>query len=434
MLELQKQFQNFIERHQLVKSGERILLAVSGGLDSMVMLELFHHSNYEIAVAHCNFGLRGEASDKDEAFVEQWTQERGIDCYVKQIVLNGKSIQVEAREERYKWFRELCTEKGFLKIATAHHLNDSLETTLLNLVRGTGIKGLSGIPVINEQIIRPLLFASRDEIHSYAMNKGLKWREDASNMKTDYDRNKIRLEVIPKLKEVNASLEYTFKNSDERLNLLSDLLQKQVAEVIQEYFDELEGQLGLKWIQEETDLLILYEILSVYGFNYVTVKEIWGARGSSGKVFEAKDWKVLMDRDSLFIQRNEQEEFKEVLIQDEAVYQVAEKELGVTILDNVVFEEFISDDAHEAILDYDKLEFPLKVRKWRQGDTFQPMGMKGTKKVSDLLIDEKVPIAKKEKVWILESNDEIAWVVGYRISEKFKVSGSSKKVVCLKLS
>lgn len=408
----------------------------------MVMLELFHLSEISFGVAHCNFGLRGEESDGDEDFVARWTQERGIDCFINKIEIEGSSIQVEAREKRYQWFHELCKEKSFQKIATAHHLNDSLETTLLNLTRGTGIKGLAGIPVQNGAIIRPLLFPSREELLDFAQKRKLLWREDSSNLKADYDRNKVRLEVVTKLKEINPSLEQTFKNTKERFDMLADFVADKVEIVIGGHFDRKSGKLKLGWIQSQHDLIILSEILSQYGFNYVTSREIFEAIGHPGKTFEANDWKVVMDRDSLFIQRADEDDFEEVLIGGEGVFKVGSWKLEVRSegleAGSGKFEDgslkmedrrWERRDEAIAMLDRAKLAFPIKIRRWEQGDYIQPLGMKGKKKVSDLLIDLKVPLAKKDKVLVLESSGEIAWVIGYRISEKFKVEDSTKNVM-----
>ncbi|MEM6735493.1 MAG: tRNA lysidine(34) synthetase TilS [Bacteroidota bacterium] len=434
MHELQKQFHNFIERNGLLKKEEKVLLAVSGGLDSMVMLELFQETNFGIAVAHCNFGLRGQASDEDEDFVSERMREKGIACFIKKIELQGKSIQTEARKKRYEWFTELCQKKEYQKIATAHHLSDCLETTLLNLTRGTGVKGLAGIPVENEQIIRPLLFATKKELLFFAQEKGLSWREDASNLRTDYNRNKVRLEVIPTLKEINPSLEGTFKNTHERLNLLADFLHQRAEKILEIHFNQVEKELDLSWIREHTDLLILYEILSYYGFNYVTAKEIFQARSHSGKVFETPEWKVLMDRDSLFLRKSNTYEHNEVQIDGEGTYKVGfgrslEVQLQKLERGNNSLKNLTIKDKNIALLDSAKLTFPLRVRRWKSGDQFQPLGMQGAKKVSDLLIDLKVPVAKKEEVLVLVSGNDIAWIIGYRISDRFKIQERSEVMV-----
>ncbi|MEM6813384.1 MAG: tRNA lysidine(34) synthetase TilS [Bacteroidota bacterium] len=434
MFELQKQFHNFILRNRLLKKEEKVLLAVSGGLDSMVMLELFRETNFGIAVAHCNFGLRGQASDEDEDFVSEWMRRKGIACFVKKIELPEKSIQTEARKKRYEWFGELCQEEGYQKIATAHHLNDCLETTLLNLTRGTGVKGLAGIPVENEQIIRPLLFATKKELLFFAQEKGLLWREDASNAKTDYHRNKVRLKVIPTLQEINPSLEGTFKNTHERLNLLADFLHQQTQKTLELYFNQIEKELNLSWITAHTDLLILYEILSNYGFNYVTTKDIFEARSHSGKVFETLEWKVLMDRDSLFLRKSTTHEYKEVWIDGEGTYKIGfgrslEVQLQKLRRGKNSLKNLMVKDKNIALLDRSKLTFPLRVRRWKLGDQFQPLGMQGSKKVSDLLIDLKVPVAKKEQVLVLVSGNEIAWIIGYRISDRFKIQERSEEMV-----
>ena len=422
---LQKQFHHFIRDHRLITEGDNVLLAVSGGVDSMVMLELFKHADVRFAVAHCNFGLRGSASDGDEAFVVAWAKNHGIPCHVKHIDLMGASIQLTAREKRYEWFRELMREKGYTKLATAHHLNDSLETTLLNLVRGTGLPGLKGIPVTHATIIRPLLFASKRQLVDFAKEVGLEWREDFSNQKTDYNRNKVRKEVVPKLEELNPSLLDTHRDTKERISLSADFIAKKAGEVMKLHFDIKRRELALNWLTDPSDLILLNELLSAYGFNYRTVKEIHQAIGKPGKRFESATHHVIMDRSSLFIQEGKKEEpSNDFTITDEGRYSFRQQHWIV----EYVREEMQSLDQGDniACLDAASVRFPITIRTWKKGDAFVPLGMKGNKKVSDFLIDQKVPVALKEEVLVVEMGGEIAWLVGYRISAHFKVRNKQK--------
>lgn len=425
---LQKRFHDFIEKQFFVQKGDRLLLAVSGGLDSMVLLNLFYTSSYDFSVAHCNFGLRGDESDGDEEFVISWTQEREINCYVSKIDLGEGSVQLLARERRYRWFNELCQQHHYTKIVTAHHLDDSMETSLLHLARGTGVAGLKGIPVQQGKVIRPLMFASRNELLDYANEIELNWREDSSNQKTTYDRNKIRHLVIPRLKEINPSLISTYAQTRERLDMAASLVAKEVEKIRSAHFKEATGELDLTWITSSDDLLVLSELLSDFGFNYATSKEIFEARGHAGKTFIAEEYLLQMDRTTAFIQPKASPTKTALMTVnevgtfsfDEYTYRIEHLESGDVPLNQ-------GNDV--ALLDAIKAVFPLTIRYWTAGDQFHPLGMKGTKKVSDFLIDNKVPLAHKSGVMVVESAGEIVWVVGHRISELHKIIDPSLPMI-----
>ena len=428
MHSLQKRFHDFINTNNLLEKNDNILLAVSGGLDSMVLSHLFFQSDYDFSIAHCNFKLRGDESDEDEAFVLRWADENGINCYVKSFDVEGGSIQLEARNARYLWFNQLLLEYGLDKIVTAHHLNDSLETSLINLVRGTGIKGVKGIATKSDKVVRPLLFATRKEIYTYAMDKGLDWREDSSNKKTDYYRNMIRLEVVPVLEKLNPSLIRTYFQTIERLNYTSNLIENQVKLIKAKYFSVYgEGKrLDLSWVVNDFDVILLAELLSEYGVNYITCKEIFGARDKSGKSFPTNEWLITVDREAIFIDPIVKKNFEEVEITGLGL---AESDQFTLKLEEVLNEEVEFGNNYIAYFDRGSLEFPLRLRPWREGDKFQPLGMSGQKKVSDLLIDEKVPISLKQSILVLESSNEIIWVIGYRISDRVKITKGTKTVV-----
>ena len=428
MHSLQKQFHDFINTHQMTGKNEKVLLAVSGGLDSMAMCNLFLKAKIAFAIAHCNFRLRGDESDGDEAFVMEWAHHHDINCFVKSFDLGEGSIQLEARKARYEWFQELVVEHGFDKVATAHHLNDSLETLLINLSRGTGFKGITGVPVISENVIRPLLFASKRELTAYAIEEKIEWREDSSNEKDTYDRNHVRHHIVPELEKLNASLLKSFSSTNERLRYGAQIISEKVNEMRAKHlFEEKAGgfRLSLGWMKAAADLVILAEILSDFGVNYATSKEIHSSLGKSGKSFPAGEWFITMDRDSLFIDGEESPSI-EIRVNEIGTYAMGISRLTFkfTEKESIVFG---SDD--EAFFDYGRLKFPLTIRTWREGDRFQPLGMKQSKKVSDLLIDLKIPLAKKKQIYVLECDREIAWVIGYRISEKFKISDGTQKVL-----
>ena len=427
MQSLQKQFHDFILSRHLTDKSEKVLLAVSGGLDSMVMANLFLVEGISFAIAHCNYGLRGEESDGDEAFVLDWADRHRVNCHVKAFDVSDGSIQLNARNVRYQWFRELVSEHNFDKIATAHHLNDSLETILINLSRGTGIKGVAGISIKNVNVIRPLLFAERQQLYDYAMDHKLEWREDSSNMKTDYDRNLLRHDVVPELLKLNPSLFKNFGFTVERLTYASDLVERKVEEVKSRFYTEHEhgGRLDVSWMNTASDVLILSELLAPFGVNYVTAKEIFEAKGKSGKSFPVPGWLITMDRDAIFID-DEPEKVVELVIESEGAYDLN----GAVIkVQGAVKEEVSFGSTNMAFLDGDKLNYPITIRSWKRGDKFQPLGMQGEKKVSDYLIDTKVPLADKKGVMVLESEGTIVWLVGMRISELFKLSGSTANIM-----
>lgn len=433
MHSLQKQFHEFVNAKELLHDADRLLLAVSGGLDSIVMADLFAKSSWNFGIAHCNFQLRGQESDEDEVFVKKWAGERGIEVHTRSFDLGEGSTQLNARNARYDWFEELCSENYYSKTATAHHLNDSLETLLINLSRGTGVKGISGIGAKNGSIIRPLLFTTREGLRRYAVENSLEWREDSSNAKTDYDRNRIRHVVIPEMEKLNPSLAETFKSTSERLSLASEILQERVVAVreLNLVVKESETELKLDWLQKQTDFLILSEILSEFGFNYKTTKEIFGAIGKSGKQFYAEDRILTIDRNSLFIKNlsiSVDEEFK---IEGVGNFQHRDKTFQISIVEKD--EVNLKDNRGKAYLDADIVDFPLKIRRWIEGDRFTPLGLNGTKKVSDYLIDAKVPLARKDQVRVLLAGEEIAWLIDYQISEVFKITDRTKKVLMISL-
>lgn len=431
MHSLQKQFHDCIHSNDLVRKDEKILLAVSGGLDSIVMANLFLEEKIDVSIAHCNFHLRGEESDGDEVFVMKWADKHGINCFVKSFDLGDGSIQLEARNARYHWFGELITEHKLDKIATAHHLNDSFETVLINLSRGTGIKGVTGISAKSNSVIRPLLFASKEELHSYAIDVGLEWREDSSNSKTDYDRNLIRHNVIPELMKLHPSLLKTFVSTSERLNHTSQIVQRKLDEVAAQHLKENEDgyKIELDWISDPSDELILAEMLAAFGVNYVTAKEIFEARGKSGKSFPVGEWFITMDRATIFIDPDRSVSSGELIIEKEGTYNFGDSTIEVS---RVGKNDIQFTNENEAYFDITKLNFPLCIRGWKEGDRIQPLGMSGTKKVSDILIDEKVSVSRKRNVLVIESEGHIAWLVRHKVSDQFKIT--EKTIEALKIS
>jgi tRNA(Ile)-lysidine synthase len=429
-----EQFLNHIDQHGLCKKEDRILLAVSGGVDSMVMLDLFQSAGFTVGVAHGNFQLRGSESDQDETFVKEHCARNGIPFFVKRFntsayaSLNRLSIQLAARELRYAWFDELLMNERYTLLATAHHLNDSIETVLLNWVHGGTSGGLLGIPVKNNHIIRPLLFASRKEIETYAMEKKLSWREDSSNLTEEYPRNFLRHQVIPKLKILNPSLEETFRQGLEKLTAGQALKQLAIDQLKEMFFSEKPPHIIIKkeLFQKIHTPAMLWCLLRNYHFTPATCADVLHALSSQpGKQFLSPTHRLVMDRSTLIITPH-QDFWKPT----EIFAGQASASIGPW---NMTIESFTGQalpaDPDVAVLDKEHLEFPLLWRTWKTGDFFYPLGMDHRKKVSDFLIDSKVPRSDKPFVTVLESAGRIIWVVGHRIDNRFKVTPLTKQAL-----
>ncbi len=424
------QFIKNIETHFSFLKGKKLLIACSGGLDSVVLTHLMKNLNFEIALAHCNFSLRGKESDGDEMFVIGLANTLEIPVFVetfntKKFAKEHKiSTQMAARDLRYNWFAEILKDFKYDYLLTAHHLDDDLETFFINLSRGAGLNGFTGIPKENNKIIRPLLNFSREEILKYAEQNNLKWREDSSNEKTDYLRNKLRLEVLPKFKETSKSLLKKFQKTQQNLqasqNLLEDYMALVYKLVVSEGMDSY--KINIKKIKElpHTEAL-LYELLNGFGFSeWEDVSNLLEAQ--TGKQVFSKTHRLLKNRDELVLTEIYfEKDDKEILIFEE----------GITAPITLKMEpsKYIGETEKNLIyVASEKLNFPLKLRKWRDGDTFQPFGMKGKKKLSKFFKDEKISLNEKEKIWLLLSGEKIVWVIGHRMDERFKVTENTRKI------
>ncbi len=416
-------------------------MAVSGGLDSMVMLQLFYQAGFSVNVAHCNFQLRGDESEEDKKFVEEKCKHNSIPFYsypfdtknyAKQ---HGLSIQMAARELRYAWFNELLITHGFDFISTAHHLNDSIETVLLNLTKGTGIAGLKGISVQSNKIIRPLLFLTRQQIEIYAAEQGVTWREDHSNQTDDYQRNFMRHQVIPKLKEINPSLEKTFLETMLKMQGTAEIFEGAIEQWKKEN-QKIDGDkilLNKQGLRENSfthNTILLWEILKKYGFNFDQCESMMNALTSqSGKKFISATHEMVIDRTHLMLLPSPST-FQEVVIhegQAEAI--LGRIHLAIQCLENTK----IVPDPSMAYIDSARLNFPLMWRKWKEGDYFYPLGMKHRKKLSDFLINEKISVIDKESLTVIAAQGEIVWVVGHRIDDRFKVTSETKQVLQMQI-
>lgn len=430
------QLLNFIEEQKLFQPEQKVLLAISGGIDSMAMVHLFQQANFNFSIAHCNFQLRGKDSDEDQLLVEEMANSYLSPFYLKSFETeeyakkHGISIQMSARYLRRSWFDELVKNEGFDVIATAHHLNDSLETVLFNLAKGTGISGLKGILPKKEKYIRPMMFASREMILKFVQANNIIWREDISNSSIKYHRNLLRLKVVPELKKINPNLEETFSQSLEKI-AASERIYRRVINRQKELLLEKTGE-GvriekdrLKSIEEVR--IILFEILEEYGFNYHQVKDILLVLNRQpGKSFYSHRYQLVVDRQYLFISKIKKDKKCEVFIEHNTEkIDVFNNQLTFEKVDteNVIFNK----NKNIVFLDFEKLEFPLTIRKWKHGDRFQPLGMKHKKKLSDFMIDEKIPLNLKEQVLALISGDNLVWIIGHRIDDRYKITRQTRK-------
>ena len=434
-----EQFLHHIDAHNLLSKDDKVLLAVSGGIDSMVMLHLFKESGLAAGVAHCNFQLRGRESDEDEEFVRHTAERYGFTVHCKRfeterIAANlGVSTQMAAREMRYEWFDELCNQYGYNRVATAHHLNDSFETVLLHLVKGTGLDGLAGIPVRHGKVVRPLLFATREQIQQYAVQHDIAWREDRSNESDDYQRNFIRLNVLPLLREINPSLDQTFAKTIERMSggrsFASEYVRSFMAKAVREDGDRFHiSRKAFHGIPYAA--VLLWEIVKSYGFNYDQCCDVVGSGHQSGKVFRSSSSQLTIDRDDFIVTSLAEAEHESVMIQSRDT-RIVNAHVELTIRTITREELTLSKSPAVAQLDAEKLSYPLVWRKWKDGDSFMPLGMTHHKKLSDFLVDEKVSLPDKKRVTLIESEGEVVWVVGHRIGDPFKVTASTKTVVIL---
>lgn len=433
---LQK-LENHIANHFSFLKGKKLLIACSGGVDSVVLASILHELQYTIGLAHCNFSLRGKESDGDEVFVMNLAGKLDIPifsetfdtkAYAKEHKL---STQVAARELRYTWFEQLLQGFKYDYVLTGHHLDDDLETFLINLSRGTGLKGLTGIPDVNNTIVRPLLIFGSEEIVSYAKKNNLYWREDSSNKSVDYLRNKLRIETIPKYKEAAPGLLQSFQKSRNFLENSQQLVDDYMVLVSNLVITEFsEGyQIAIKKLQElPNTAALLFELLHPFGFtDFPSLLELLTAQ--SGKQVFSSSHRLLKDRDLLLLTENpgsasDKEEVSEFVITE-----------NQTKIDKPIPLEFnptqgIGDITKNTVyVDKDKLNYPLKLRRWHKGDVFQPLGMKGKKKLSKFFKDEKLSLVAKEKIWILCSGNEIVWIVNYRLNDRFKVQDTTNKIL-----
>ncbi len=420
-------------------SNKRLLIAVSGGLDSMVLAHLCLESGFDIELAHCNFQLRELESDGDAKFVKQWASRNTVKLHLKVFKTkayakkNKRSTQMAARELRYTWFDELLEKEGLDYVLTAHHANDSVETNLINWSRGSGLKGLLGIPKKNDKIMRPLLRFSRKQLEQYALDTNIQWREDSSNASDDYLRNALRNKVIPAFEKevpylitnVLNTQEY-LQQSHQLLSVYKEELQRQLMYPINQLIGPQIQCIDLAKLEEHKyPEAVLYLLLQDYGFT--NWKDVYALRtAQSGKVVFSENHQLAKDRDSL--QLTERSTGKTTI-----AYTIAENtsqvsgDFGKLLLESTkTMESVVTNTVY---IDKNLVKFPLTIRKWRAGDYFYPFGMKGKKKISKFLKDEKVSLVIKDNIWLLSTSDEIVWIIGHRLDDRFKVTKQTQDIL-----
>ncbi len=426
-----------IYKNNLFTKKNKILLAVSGGADSIFLLFVLKDLGYDIQIAHCNFNLRDVESDQDEQFVKDIADKYSIKCYVRSFDTlkyaeeNKLSIQMAARQLRYDWFEELLVENNFSCIATGHHKDDSIETFLINLIRGSGISGLCGIQMINNKIVRPLLSFKRNQIEEFLTKKNIKYRNDSSNSDIKYLRNNIRHQLIPLLKEINPKIQETISNEIEMLNGINNIFKEKVDEIRKSIIIKREDLFIIKI----SDLLnirnlevVLYELLRPFG-SFQVKKIINSLRLQSGKQFFSNTHCILIDRECIIISLKKETNNKEIKIFrayheiSTPLYMKFSETTDLSIVNIPFFAKF----------DLYKLTFPLILRKWKKGDKFIPLGMNNFKKVSDFFVDEKYSLNDKKEQWILCSEEDIIWIVGKRIDDRYKIASNTKKTYIAQL-
>jgi len=425
----------YIEKNNLLTKDRPVLVGVSGGADSIALLTVLVKLGYSCFALHCNFHLRGEESMRDEHFTEEYVRSLQIpyskaDFETHQYAdTHHLSIEMAARELRYEWFEKKRLEVNAQAIAVAHHQNDSVETLLMNLIRGTGIRGLCGIRPKNGYIVRPLLAVSKSDIIKWLDSQNISYVTDSTNLSDAYTRNFIRLRILPLLEELNPSVRSAILRTADNLSSVNSIYESVVQDAKEKVLESTNKISIEKLLQLPSVDTILYELLKPYGFSATVSSEICASlNGEAGKIYYSPNYKLLKDREYLFLSELSKDSDQEyqVNIQDDHWQGPISLSFSIT---SYTKDYQISKDKQVASFDYDKLSFPLVLRKWKDGDWFVPYGMKGRKKLSDYFSDHKFNLFEKERTWLLCSNNQIIWIVGERVDNRVAIEKMTKKIL-----
>jgi len=430
-----ERFTRFIADNDLFTAEDKVLLAVSGGIDSMVLAHLFVRQGFDFSIAHCNFNLRGTEADDDERFVRDYAENHRIGFFSKSFDTSGYasakglSIQMAARELRYRWFEELRSVSRFAAVALAHNLNDNIETFLINLVRGTGIAGLAGIKPKNDHLVRPLLFASRTEIMEYCEKYEVKYREDSSNADTKYVRNKIRHLIVPVLREINPSFENTIEETISRVGDINEIYSGHIAKIRKSLIRESKKSLSVK-ISDLMSLTplntMVFELFRSFGLTRPMVPELISLH------LNTSSYRFIRNRGEILIESIESDSESSLHMVFNSLEELLAGSFGAKIVQAACGEGFeIPRDTTSTCLSLNKLKFPVVIRNWKPGDIFYPLGMNRKKKLSDFFIDNKLSMPEKERALVMESAGKISCIIGIRTDNRFRITRATTKCLII---